>query len=216
MQVAAVVPYGVGSGSAQVSVTYLGNASTLPPVNIGASAPGLFTLDSTGRGQAAAVNQNGSVNTASTPEKTGNVITLFATGEGQTNPAGVDGKPSSMPFPVPLLPVSVMIGGKVANVQYVGGAPGEVAGDCRSMCRFLTELKLVLRSRFHFKSATQRASPVSQSRSCKHGVLLLLRETSSCVPGACRWGSHLCHCEPDPIQTAIAKNCNRFAMLDLD
>ena len=55
-------------------------------------------------------------------------MTLFATGEGQTSPPGVDGKPASAPLPRPVLPVTVTFGGVAADVQYAGGAPLIVAG----------------------------------------------------------------------------------------
>ena len=58
----------------------------------------------------------------------GSILTLFATGEGQTNPAGVDGKPTAVPLPTPLAFVSATIGGADAPVEYVGGAPGLTAG----------------------------------------------------------------------------------------
>jgi uncharacterized protein (TIGR03437 family) len=128
-QVAAIVPYEVTGASAQVTETYQGQTSASLTVPVAASAPGLFTLGSTGQGQAAAVNQNESINTASTPAHIGSIISLFATGEGQTSPAGVDGKPATTPLPTPNLPVNVTIGGVTVNgLQYVGGAPGEVAG----------------------------------------------------------------------------------------
>ena len=109
-QVAAVVPYAVTGASAQLTVTYQGQTAPPPTVAVAASAPGLFTADSTGKGQAAAVNENGSINSASRPAPIGSVISLFATGEGQTSPQGVDGKPATAPFPKPSLPVSVTIG----------------------------------------------------------------------------------------------------------
>ena len=55
------------------------------------------------------------------PAQTGNFITLYATGEGATNPAGVDGKLGSAPLPVPVLPVTVFIEGREAFVQFAGG-----------------------------------------------------------------------------------------------
>jgi uncharacterized protein (TIGR03437 family) len=55
------------------------------------------------------------------------VIVLFATGEGLTNNP-VDGQLAVAPYPAPLLPVSVTIGGIPAAVVYAGGAPGQVAG----------------------------------------------------------------------------------------
>ena len=134
-QVAAVVPYAVTGAGAQLTVTYQGQAAPPPTVAVADSAPGLFTADSTGNGQAAAVNENGSINSASTPASIGSVISLFATGEGQTSPRGSDGKPATAPFPTPNLSISVTIGGgqnaqtiSGKQLQYVGGAPGEVAG----------------------------------------------------------------------------------------
>jgi uncharacterized protein (TIGR03437 family) len=59
----------------------------------------------------------------------GSIISLYATGEGQTTPGGVDGKLATAPYPTPNLPVNVTIGGIIVNnLQYVGGAPGNVAG----------------------------------------------------------------------------------------
>ncbi|MBI3696681.1 MAG: hypothetical protein HY238_17805 [Acidobacteria bacterium] len=56
------------------------------------------------------------------------MILLFGTGEGQTDPAGVDGKLVADPLPKPRFPVRVSIGGVPADVLYAGGAPGLVAG----------------------------------------------------------------------------------------
>jgi uncharacterized protein (TIGR03437 family) len=93
------------------------------------TAPGIFTADSTGSGQAAVLNQDGSLNSASNPASPGTIITLYATGEGQTNPAGVDGKiANSAPYPAPIQPVSVLIGDLAGVVQYAGAAPQLVAG----------------------------------------------------------------------------------------
>jgi uncharacterized protein (TIGR03437 family) len=49
---------------------------------------------------------------------------LFATGEGQTAPPGEDGKLAVQPYPTPVLPVSVTIGGITAETTFVGSAPG--------------------------------------------------------------------------------------------
>jgi uncharacterized protein (TIGR03437 family) len=128
-QVAAIVPYEVTGAGTGVSVTYQGQTSAPATVALAGSAPALFTSDSSGQGQAAEINQNGSINTSSAPASIGSVISLFATGEGQTSPAGVDGKPASPPLPTPILPVTVTIGGvTVSDPQFVGGVPGGVAG----------------------------------------------------------------------------------------
>ncbi len=130
-QVAAVVPYGVNGSQVSIVVQYQ-DLSTAPfPVPVAASAPGLFTADSSGAGQALAFNQDGSMNGPAHPAAPGSVLTLFATGEGQTNPAGVDGQLAASPAPQPAQPLAVTIGGQPATVQFAGGSAGEVAGVMR-------------------------------------------------------------------------------------
>ena len=128
-QVNAVVPYSVaGHTSTQIILDSQGQTSAPISVPVVESSPALFTTDASGQGQGAIVNQDGSINSANRPAQTGSVVSIFATGEGQTNPPGVDGKPAGSPLPVPLLPVQVFIGDFSADIQYVGGAPGEIAG----------------------------------------------------------------------------------------
>jgi uncharacterized protein (TIGR03437 family) len=124
-QVAAVVPYAVTGASAQVTVSYQGSTSNAFTIPVSLSAPSLFTSNQTGAGQAAALNEDGSVNTAANPVRAGDYISLYATGEGQTSPAGADGKLGGS---VPVLPVAVTIDGLPAPLQYAGGASGQVSG----------------------------------------------------------------------------------------
>ncbi len=75
------------------------------------------------------MNPDGSVNSASNPVAVGSYISVYATGEGQTNPAGTNGKPGDTPAPQPVAqPVTATIGGLDATVLYAGGVPGLVAG----------------------------------------------------------------------------------------
>lgn len=130
-QIAAIVPYSMqNAGTAQVSVNYNGAASVATPFTVGNTAPGIFTSNTTGSGQAAAVNTNGTLNNTSNPAHIGDIISLYATGEGQTTPGGVDGKlaPLTPPYPMPIANVTATIGGQPAQVTYYGAAPGEVAG----------------------------------------------------------------------------------------
>ena len=55
-------------------------------------------------------------------------MVLYATGEGQTVPDGVDGLLTGTTLRRPALPVSVTIGGQPAEVLYAGSAPGLVSG----------------------------------------------------------------------------------------
>jgi uncharacterized protein (TIGR03437 family) len=128
-QVNAVVPFGVASETTQVQVQYQGQISDSVTVAVARSAPGIFSLDGSGVGPGAILNEDGSVNSVSQPAAAGSAITIFATGAGQFSPAGVDGSiVTAATLPVPKLPVSVMIGGVEAPVSYAGGAPGLVEG----------------------------------------------------------------------------------------
>ena len=128
-QVSVVVPYEVaGAATAQVLVNYQGNNVAAGSVPVVPSAPGIFTMNA-GTGQAAALNQDGSLNSASNPAAAGSTIVLYLTGEGQTALPGVDGQiAAAAPYPAPVLPVTVTIGGQPATYVYAGAAPGEVAG----------------------------------------------------------------------------------------
>ena len=127
-QVGAVAPYSVGGGAVRVFVESAAAASAPVAVAAAATAPGVFTADGSGRGQASAVNQDGTLNGPAAPAAAGSVLSLYATGEGQTLPAGVDGKLAAAPLPQPVAPVTVTIGGVSAEVRYAGGSPGQIAG----------------------------------------------------------------------------------------
>jgi uncharacterized protein (TIGR03437 family) len=128
-QVSAIVPYSVaGHGTTRVVITYNGvatNAVTLPVV---ASVPAIFSVDGSGKGQAAILNDDGTNNCAASPAQAGSIIVFYATGEGQTQPAGVDGRIAHDVLPTPVLPVSVTIGGIPAELIYAGAAQDAVAG----------------------------------------------------------------------------------------
>jgi uncharacterized protein (TIGR03437 family) len=56
------------------------------------------------------------------------VVILWGTGEGLTDPPGIDGRPAVDVLPKPLASVSVDIGGLPAAVEYAGAAPGNMPG----------------------------------------------------------------------------------------
>jgi uncharacterized protein (TIGR03437 family) len=133
-QVAAIAPFGLTGSNVNVSVVYQGQTSSAQLLGIVAAAPAIFTANSSGTGPAAAINiPGGVVNDAAHPAKAGDVVTLYLTGVGQTNPPSGDGRlggdgTASRPFLLPVLPVTVTIGGKQADVQFAGGAPNVVNG----------------------------------------------------------------------------------------
>jgi uncharacterized protein (TIGR03437 family) len=68
------------------------------------------------------------LNSAAAPAHPGSIVVLWGTGEGITDPAGVDGRPAVDVLPKPVAPVSVQIGGLPAVVEYAGAAPGNMPG----------------------------------------------------------------------------------------
>jgi uncharacterized protein (TIGR03437 family) len=91
------------------------------------SSPGLFALNQGGTGPLVAMNQDGTLNSSTTPAVAGSIVTLFATGTGLTNPAGVTGAVQINPL-FPLLKTSVTIGGQPATVVYAGTPTGFLSG----------------------------------------------------------------------------------------
>ncbi|MEP6715058.1 MAG: IPT/TIG domain-containing protein [Terriglobia bacterium] len=128
--VAAIVPYSVnGRSSVPVSISYQGKVTANRTLPVALTAPGVFTADASGSGQAAAVNQDGTLNGVAHPAPIGSIVAFYLTGEGQTNPAGVDGKlANAAPYPAPLQNVSVTVNGLSASIAYAGAAPTLVAG----------------------------------------------------------------------------------------
>jgi uncharacterized protein (TIGR03437 family) len=128
-QVAAVVPYGITGSLAQLFVQSQSQTSAPFNVSVASQIPAIFTLNGSGTGQAAVINnKDNSINDAGHPAKVGDYVQLYLTGAGQTSPAGSDGLINAAPLPVPVATVKVTIGGQTANVNFAGGAPGAVAG----------------------------------------------------------------------------------------
>jgi uncharacterized protein (TIGR03437 family) len=128
-QLSAIVPYAVANQtSTQLQIEYKGTKSNPVLFQTTDASPALFAANSSGRGQGAILNEDGSVNSNSNPARRGSIVVLYATGEGQTNPAGVDGQLALSTYPKPKLPVTVKVNNQNAEVLYYGAAPGLVAG----------------------------------------------------------------------------------------
>jgi uncharacterized protein (TIGR03437 family) len=128
-QVNAIVPFGLSSSLTEVQVTYQDQASGLFAMPVAPSTAGIFAFDSSGAGQAVAINQDGSVNSPANPAAAGSAITLWATGAGQLSPPGQDGAVAAAGnLPAPMLPVSAQVDGQPARVLYAGSGAGMVEG----------------------------------------------------------------------------------------
>jgi uncharacterized protein (TIGR03437 family) len=130
-QINAVVPFEVTPGlSTFVSVQSGGQIIGPVKLPVVVAAPGLFTTTGSGNGQAAIVNQDGTVNSASNPVSRGSTVAVYVTGLGPVAPPIADGSlgPSAPPFPQPAAAITGKIGGVPAPVTFAGQAPGLIAG----------------------------------------------------------------------------------------
>jgi uncharacterized protein (TIGR03437 family) len=129
-QVNAQVPFEIGSPTnspAKVTVTLTYGSATFGPYIMGASwmgPPGFFRLQPGVSTEAAALNQDGTVNGPSNPASRGSIVTFYGTGYGPlTTPCATGGL--NPPMAVPLY----WTGSPVAyTVTYEGSAPALLCG----------------------------------------------------------------------------------------
>jgi uncharacterized protein (TIGR03437 family) len=106
-QMGAKVPDDVAAGkTTEVVVEYQGRRSPPVRLSVTASAPALYTLDASGKGQAAMLNETGCCNSVRNPAVRGTVASLYATGGGR-----IASGPRN---------ISVTVGGVPAEVLYAG------------------------------------------------------------------------------------------------
>ncbi len=120
-QINVQTPWEIPSGSATVVVRTRGALSAPVKITVQRAAPGLFTG---GGGNAAALNADGSLNSAEKPATAGSVISVFFTGQGPVTTAVDDGAPA--PTGVADAATSTMsatIGGAQAQIKFAGLAP---------------------------------------------------------------------------------------------
>jgi uncharacterized protein (TIGR03437 family) len=128
-QINAIVPFEItGQTSTQITVSYGGGTSAPLQAGVQSAAPGILTLQLTGTGPGAILNQDYSVNGTVEGALRGSTVMIYCIGMGQTNPASADGAVTAGPNALAIQPVTVTIDGIPAPVSYFGGAPGAVAG----------------------------------------------------------------------------------------
>ena len=110
-QVNATVPASLDTkGAASLQVVCNGVTSQTWDIPIAPSAPGIFSISSTGAGQGVVLNQDNSVNGPSNPAPRGSTIQIYATGGGLT------------------LPVVATIGGIDVSAQIAAQTPDSAPG----------------------------------------------------------------------------------------
>jgi len=106
-QINALAPASLpANSSSTVRVVVNGTPVAESSTPVVSAAPGIFTTAS-GTGQAAAINQDGSMNSATNPALRGSIVSFYATGQGAGSGA-----------------VNLTVGGYQAQLPYAGSAPG--------------------------------------------------------------------------------------------
>jgi len=127
-QINAIAPYEIaGQSTTQITVSYGGTSAPLQAA-VQPASPAILTLDFTGTGQGAILNQDYSVNGTFSPAPRGSAVMIYLIGAGATSPASADGSVTPAANALALQPVTVTIDGIPAQVPYSGGAPQAVAG----------------------------------------------------------------------------------------
>jgi uncharacterized protein (TIGR03437 family) len=127
-QIVASVPHTLPAlGTASLHIERSGGASDPIQLSVSQAAPAIFTLDSSGKGQAVVLNEDGGLNSSARPAKKGSVVVFYITGGGLTETAAVDGRLADGVNRI-ILPVTTRVGGMDAQTLYAGHAPGIISG----------------------------------------------------------------------------------------
>jgi uncharacterized protein (TIGR03437 family) len=134
-QIRAIVPFEVAGAytgylSPNVDVQVLSPTAAVTPFTVTAepAAPGIYTLPNLS-GVALMSNQDGTINSAQNPAPQGSIVTIYATGLNNTQPALADGATATAAAPLAIASQAQLwmleTGGQIL---YAGAAPGDVAG----------------------------------------------------------------------------------------
>lgn len=123
-QVSIQIPFEMaGQTTASVAVTVGGQVSNARQVNIAPAAPGFFTKNQAGTGEAVVVHQDGvSIVSPQNPARRNEIVIFYLTGLGALNPALGTGVPAGAN--VATQQVSMAFGAASATIEYAGAAPG--------------------------------------------------------------------------------------------
>jgi uncharacterized protein (TIGR03437 family) len=137
LQLPAALP--LGSQSVAVRRADTGEPLAGGFLQVAEAGPGLFSMEAGGTGQALALNQDGTLNSAENPAPKGSTVTLFGSGQGGVNPPVPDGQAPAALSETVASPVAdggacltqqqavcVAIGSAFGEITFSGLAPGFV------------------------------------------------------------------------------------------
>jgi uncharacterized protein (TIGR03437 family) len=123
-QVNLLIPTSLIAGPAMLQLVVDSLAGPAIPIMLQTAAPGFFQLDAT---TILGIHVDGSTITAASPAKAGEIVVLFASGLGPTNPAAIpDQIPQSAASITPMSNFSLLINGVAVSpqqIQYAGVVP---------------------------------------------------------------------------------------------
>jgi uncharacterized protein (TIGR03437 family) len=129
-QINAQLPADFAAGSETLTVSAQGQPDVRAGFTIVRNAPGLFQQEVNGQSFAVALHEDGSAVTPDSPARPGELLTVYGTGFGPTNPMRPVGfaVPQAPPFLL-LDAASVLAGSAVFPAENALAAPGRVAVD---------------------------------------------------------------------------------------
>jgi uncharacterized protein (TIGR03437 family) len=129
-QINAELPADFTEGSQTLTVSAQGQPDVHAGFTVVRNAPGLFQQTVNGQSFAVALHEDGSVVTPDSPARRGELLTVYGTGFGPTNPMRPVGfaVPQTPPFPL-LDAVGVLVGNALLPAENGFAAPGRVAVD---------------------------------------------------------------------------------------
>jgi uncharacterized protein (TIGR03437 family) len=131
-QISAIVPFAATGSTATIVVTVNNVKSNTVTVPLAPTSPGIFSIPANGIASAAALHGDYSVISATNPATQGEIVSLYLTGLGATNPKVADG--AAAPGSVPLAQITgglaIYVGGVQvpANQIYYAGLAPTLAG----------------------------------------------------------------------------------------
>ena len=125
-QINAQLPFELPPNSRPQLIVKGADFVTVPEtITVATARPGIFTTTQDGKGQGVIMDVGNRLADAANPAKAGDVVVVYCTGLGATNPAVRSGEAApASPLAKVVTPVTVTIGGQPATVQYAGLTPG--------------------------------------------------------------------------------------------
>lgn len=124
------IPPGLALGAQTITVSSAGMPDVNGNFTIARNAPGLFPVLLDGQSYALVLHQDGTLVTPASPAQRSELLTLYGTGFGPTNPVRPEGLavPATPPYLI-VDPVTVQVGSSIFTPQSAFAAPGQVGLD---------------------------------------------------------------------------------------